>query len=99
MNQLSIIADSVEDAGHVGRQLTGIFEAHVFHRRSFSTVRPNEHTIVDIDLTDNSQLSTLRSWLRQRPTNGKVIFAVEQGVRRQALQAFAIGATDLMPRP
>jgi len=30
---------------------------------------------------------------------GKAVFAVEHGVRHQAVQAYAIGATDLVDRP
>jgi putative nucleotidyltransferase with HDIG domain len=99
MNRLSIISDSLDRAGHVRTQLAGLFETHCFHRGGIRNAEPKEYTIVDINLTDESHLSDIRIWLKLRPRDGKVIFAVEPGVRQQAVQAFAIGATDLVPRP
>jgi hypothetical protein len=86
MNQLS---HSVESAGHVSGQLAGIFETHSFHRQGISDAQLKEYTFVDIDLADSSHLSDLRARLKLRPRHGKVIFAVEQGVRRQALLSIA----------
>jgi hypothetical protein len=68
MNQLSLITDSVESAGHVSGQLAGIFETHSFHRQGISDAELKEYTIVDIDLADSSHLSNLRARLKLRPS-------------------------------
>jgi hypothetical protein len=62
-------------------------------------VKLAQHTIVDIDLTDKTRLSDVRLWLKRRPNGGKVIFIVDAGARRDAVQAYSIGATDLVERP
>jgi putative nucleotidyltransferase with HDIG domain len=98
MHRLSIISDSV-DAGEIARQVAGMFETESFSRQSFPRSEPAQYTIVDIDLTDSSHISDLRHWLLRRPKDGKAIFVVEHGVRRQAAQAYAVGATDLLERP
>ena len=66
---------------------------------AFRVRLPAKYTIVDIDLEDSSRLLDLRLWLELRPSHGKAIFVVEHGVRLQAVQAFALGATDLVDRP
>jgi putative nucleotidyltransferase with HDIG domain len=99
VDQLSIIADTVDDAKHIGRQLAGFFEPHLFPRHNLPRVKPDKYTIVDIDLEDASHLPDLRHWLNLRPKGGKAIFAVEPGIRHQSAQAYAIGATDLVRRP
>jgi putative nucleotidyltransferase with HDIG domain len=99
VDQLSIISDSVGRAKDVSRQLTGIFATRSFVRDRLSQAPPTKHAIVDIDLEDSSYLADLRLWLDLRPKRGKAIFIVEHGVRLQAVQAFAVGATDLVERP
>jgi len=99
VDRLSIISDSVDRAEDIGRQLTGIFETQWHSRHGLSKAMPAKYTIVDIDLEDSADLPDLRLWLELRPKYGKAIFAVEHGVRHQAVQAYAIGATDLVDRP
>ena len=99
MDQLSIISDSIGRAEDVSRQLTGVFATQSLMRDRLSHAPPTKHAIVDIDLEDSSHLVDLRLWLDFRPKCGKAIFVVEHGVRLQAVQAFAIGATDLVERP
>ena len=99
VDQLSIISDSLGRAKEVSRQLTGIFATRSFVRDRLSQAPPTKHAIVDIDLEDSSYLADLRLWLDLRPKRGKAIFVIEHGVRLQAVQAFAVGATDLVERP
>src|ERR1700674_3588671 len=99
MNRLSIISDSVDGAGCIGSQLAGVFEVQVLRLLGISDGEPEGFTVVDINLTDASNFSDLRLWLRRMPAPGRVIFAVDKGSRLQAAQAYAIGATDILLRP
>jgi HD-GYP domain-containing protein (c-di-GMP phosphodiesterase class II) len=99
MNRLSIIADSAERARAIACQLGNLFDTRAFPRRSLSRVEPTRFTIVDIDLTDGSHLPELRHWLMGRPTDGKAVFAVDPGSTHQAVQALAVGATDILEHP
>jgi putative nucleotidyltransferase with HDIG domain len=99
MDQLSIVSDSAECAENISRQLAGIFATQSFLVDRLPETRSSRYTIVDVDLKHGAHLGSLRQWLESRPKGGKVIFAVERGVRREAVQAFAIGATDVVDRP
>ena len=99
MDRLSIISDSIGHAEDISRKLTGVFDTQSFVRDRLSHAPPTKHAVVDIDLEDSSYLADLRLWLDLRPKCGKAIFVVEHGVRLQAVQAFAVGATELVERP
>jgi len=99
MHSLSIIADTPDSAEHLSRSLAPVFATHAFRRDRLSQARSTKYTVVDIDLANNSSFSDLRAWLKQPPANRVVLFAVDDGVRHQAVQAQALGATDLVPRP
>jgi putative nucleotidyltransferase with HDIG domain len=99
MNRLVVISDSVDDATAIGGQLAGLFEVQCYHRHDVAPAKPGEYTIVDIDLANSSNLFGLGQWLKCGPQNRKVIFAVDRGIRHQVVQAYAIGATDLVSRP
>jgi putative nucleotidyltransferase with HDIG domain len=99
MNQLSIVADTVERARAINRQLVGLFEIQAFPRANLPSSEPPKYTIVDVDLVNGSRLSDLRQWLMRRPADGKAIFVVDPGIMRQAMQAFAVGATGLVQHP
>jgi putative nucleotidyltransferase with HDIG domain len=58
-----------------------------------------ELTVVDINLKNWSKLPRLMRWLTRRPTNGQVIFGVDQRSYFESTQAYAAGATGLVPRP
>jgi HD-GYP domain-containing protein (c-di-GMP phosphodiesterase class II) len=99
MNRLSIIADSAERARAIDRQIGGLFETRAYPRASLTRVEPTKFTVIDIDLTNGSHLPDLRQWLTGRPSDGKAIFAVKPGSMHQAMQALAIGATDVLEHP
>jgi putative nucleotidyltransferase with HDIG domain len=99
MSKLLIISDSADTAADISGQLAGLLETRHVHSTGLSKTDAESSIIVDINLADGSVVSTVRRWLGRRPVVGKVICVVEPGVRRQAVQAFAIGATDVMFRP
>jgi putative nucleotidyltransferase with HDIG domain len=99
VDRISVISDSIVRAEDISRQLAGVFATQSFARDGLSRAVPAKYAIVDIDLEDSSRLLDLRLWLEHRPGPGKAVFVVEHGVRLQAVQAFAIGATDLVDRP
>jgi putative nucleotidyltransferase with HDIG domain len=99
MHRLSIISDTADSAEHISRRLGSVFATQTLQRESISDAKPTRCTIVDIDLANSFNFSDLRVWLKRPPAERIVLFAVDEGVRHQAVQAFALGATDLVPRP
>jgi putative nucleotidyltransferase with HDIG domain len=99
MNRITVISDSVEWASDLKVRLAQYFETECFHLDKLPDVVLGEFTFVDINLIDPAQISRLKRWLKRRPKNGQVIFGVNRGSHLESVQAYAIGATDLFPRP
>jgi putative nucleotidyltransferase with HDIG domain len=99
MNRITVISDSVEWAGDHKARLAQYFEAECFHLDKLPNTALGEFTFVDINLLDPEKVSSLKRWLKRRPANGQVIFGVNGESHLETSQAYAIGATDLFPRP
>src|SRR5271166_4465131 len=99
MNRLLVICDSSDAAADIGSRLAGRFDMQFTGSGDVHEIAACDNLVVDIDLFDGRKVSAFAEWLRRRPAGGKVIFVVERGVRHQAVQAMAVGATDLISRP
>src|SRR5262245_512931 len=99
MKRLAVIADSADHARALELRLADHFDAECHPLSALAGAEPGERTFVDVDLKDAAQVANLKSWLKRRPAHGQVIFAVNRGSRHEAIQAYAIGATDVVPRP
>lgn len=99
MDRITVISDSVGLASDHAARLARYFETECFQVSELPAAAPGELVFIDIDLRDAAQVSRLRGWLRRRPTNGQVIFGVNQESHVETIQAYAIGATGLVPRP
>jgi putative nucleotidyltransferase with HDIG domain len=98
MESLSIISDSAYRAETIGSQLHGVFETHLILLDEIPDSPPTQFILCDVNL-DSAHIPALKHWLQRRPKKGKIILAVDKGSRFQAVQASALGATDLLPRP
>jgi hypothetical protein len=98
MECLSIISDSAFRVENLGRQLHGLFETRLLALEDIPNSPPTQFTVCDVNL-DSVHIPALKLWLTRKPKDAKIVLAVDKGSRFQAVQATAIGATDLLPRP
>lgn len=99
MNRLIFVGDSESEASRLRRQVAGILEVEWAPFAGLEKTEPGPLVLVAGDLRSSSSLLSLKGWLRSRPAKGKVIFAVRPDSHLEATQAFAIGATEVLPRP
>ena len=99
MRRITVVANSVKSAEDLKVQLGRYFQTECIHLDELTTASPGEFTFVDVNLKDSAKLPSLMRWLTRRPTSGQVIFGVDQRSHFEFTQAYAIGATGLMPRP
>jgi putative nucleotidyltransferase with HDIG domain len=99
MHRLTVISASVEEARELKLRLTPYFDSEGFPVDDLPDAAPGEFTVVDVNLIDPVQISNLKGWLKRRPTDGRIIFGVNRGSHVETVRAYAIGATDLLPRP
>jgi putative nucleotidyltransferase with HDIG domain len=99
MNRLSVLSDSSGIAGHLRQQMAGVFEVRFVSLDRISDLQPEQFTVVDVSLQKTDHLLGLKEWLKRKPKDAKVIFAVDKGSRIEVTRAFAVGATDVVARP
>jgi putative nucleotidyltransferase with HDIG domain len=99
MSPITVVADSVTRIGDLKVRLAKHFDAKCVHLEELPSEPPGLFTLVDINLRDSSRVTRLKSWLARRPGDGRVIFSVDKKSHLESIQAYAIGATGLLPRP
>ena len=99
MRRIAVISGSPEHAGNLKRRLGDFFAAEFLRLEELSHAGPEDFVLVDIDLKDTTQIDSLKRWLQQRPQHGQAIFGVDRRSRHDSIQAYAIGATDVVSRP
>ena len=100
MDRICVIVDTVGRARQLRAALGGYFDAQCFLLRELPDAAPSDYTLVDIDLRDAAHCNDLKSWLKKRtPRTGQAVFAIRGDSHAQAVQAYALGATALIPRP
>jgi len=99
MDRLNFFLDSDNAAEAIGRDLGRIFDIRILPVDLLQDTSPGSCQVFDINLHDGSLLVEIRKWLTRKPKGSKVIVAVDKASRADKVQAFALGATDIIHRP
>jgi putative nucleotidyltransferase with HDIG domain len=97
--RIAVVSDCPAHAGELKLHLADLFHARFLHLDELAGAEPGEFIFVDVNLRDAARVSSLKRWLERRPKHGQAIFAVNRGSRLESIQAYAIGATDVLARP
>jgi putative nucleotidyltransferase with HDIG domain len=93
----------VGDAGGRGqersRQLAGLFDVDFELLLVALKTKPEQQTLIDVDLNDFNKLLALKNWLRRKPESARIIVATDKGSRLQEARACALGAMAIIQRP
>jgi putative nucleotidyltransferase with HDIG domain len=98
MRDIKVVSGSSQRAGELKSRLADFFQADYLCLDDLPRSEPGEFTVVDIDLRDSAQVESIRQWLRTCPTRG-IFVGVDHASHHESTQAYAIGATCLIPRP
>jgi putative nucleotidyltransferase with HDIG domain len=101
MNRLTIFVDPDRSVGidSIRRDLGNTFELKFFSFNRIRDVAPGRFQVFDINLSDGPRLEDIKKWAKDRPRDSKLIFAVDKASRAEKIQAYALGATDIIHRP
>jgi putative nucleotidyltransferase with HDIG domain len=100
VDSLLVVCESLREVQSVRRQLEGVFKTvPVPVNRLREAGPPGPYTLIGANLGDLGRISDIRDWLRKKPKGAKVVFITKKTSRLETLQAYAIGATDLVHRP
>jgi putative nucleotidyltransferase with HDIG domain len=99
MNRIVVIADTIECARDLAAQLSQFFAPEAYALDALPDAAPGQFTFVDINLRDPGKVVGLKAWLKRRPADGQVIFGIHRDSHVESIQAYAVGATDVIRRP
>jgi putative nucleotidyltransferase with HDIG domain len=97
--RIAVVSDCPAHAGELKLRLADLFPAKFLYPDELSGAEPGEFIFVDVNLRDAARVSSLKHWLKRRPKHGQAIFAINRGSHLESIQAYAIGATDVLARP
>ena len=98
-SRLSVFTDAARKRDAIRRGLNGYFELEFLELEEVANVPLQPHLLFDVDFKHSPRLLELKERLKAKPKGGRVFFVVDKLSRLQAIQAQALGATDLVYHP
>jgi putative nucleotidyltransferase with HDIG domain len=99
ISNLAIFTDAAPKREAIRRQLAGAFALTFFDLDHIHAAETQPHLLFDINFRNCPRLLELKEWLNHKPKDGKVVFVTDKASHVQAIQARALGATDIVHRP
>ncbi len=99
MIRLSYLVDATTTTEAIQYRLGDVFELRLFPVDSIQYVTSEPYLVFDISLHGDSNLLEIKEWLKRRPKGSKTVFVVDKTSRAEKIQAYALGATDIIHRP
>ena len=99
INKLSVFTDAKQKQDVIRRRIGGIFELTFLDLDDIRAAPLQPLMLFDVNFSDSARLPELKERLNGRPRGGKAIFVTDKGSHIQAIQAKALGATDVVHRP
>jgi putative nucleotidyltransferase with HDIG domain len=97
--KLFAFVDAAYKRDAICRQLGDDFELEFFDLDAVEDVALQPHLLLDIDFNDSRRLLELKKCLKRKPKGSKVIFVTDKESHSEAVQAHALGATDIVHQP
>jgi putative nucleotidyltransferase with HDIG domain len=98
MHRLVLISDRPAAVQGLVQELSQLFEVDCVPLHATSETEPGDFNIIDVHLA-RAGISDLQLWLRRKPRAAPAVFAVDEHSEQETVQAFSMGASDVMPRP
>jgi len=99
LNQINVVTDSDDGGSVFETQLEPHFAVACLHPDDLPAAAPGRFTLVDVNLRDAARVSGLKQWLERRPDDSHVVFGVNRQRPVESVQAYAVGATDVICKP
>jgi len=99
MERIMIVADTGDMADGLTQRLPQSIAIERAHTDDLPDSGPGAMTVVDVDLRNRALVERLKPWLKGGVMQGQVAFCVDRGSRLEPIQAYALGATCILPRP
>jgi putative nucleotidyltransferase with HDIG domain len=99
MHRILVVGHDHSRPEELRRRLGDLFEITFQPLARMLDVAPQRFTLMDIDLTNDSELLSTKDWLEHKPNGAKIVFATDKVSRLQEARALALGASAIVQRP
>jgi putative nucleotidyltransferase with HDIG domain len=99
MNRLLVVVDDPAKTDAIKAQLSRALDLEFLPVEGLWGRTPDADLLLDINLRDEHGLLSVREWLKHRKARQNLIFMVDRASRIDMIQAAALEATDIYPRP
>ena len=100
MNRLPVFVDATTTTEAIQSQLGGVFEIQLLLLDHVQDIMMRDpYLVFDINLHNGHHLQKVKEWLRRMPKCHKAVFVVDKTSWAEKIQAYALGATDVIHRP
>ena len=99
MHRLTVFSDAGGGVDAIQRDLGHIFDLRIVPLSLLQDAAPGQFQVFDVNLSGGARVDEIKKWLKHRPKGGKVVFAIDKTSRAERIQAYALGATDIVHRP
>jgi putative nucleotidyltransferase with HDIG domain len=96
---ITLIAETLAGHQDLSDQLNGVIDVEFQALGHALRSPPGPSIVLDIDLAKELHLQQVKAWLLRKPAQARSIFVVDKASHLEHARAFALGATDILPRP
>jgi len=97
--QIAVVAETGDIANALNQRLGPIMPVADYRVADLPESGPPPMAIIDVDLRDRETVDRLKVWLKSGLTDQQVAFCVNRRSGLEPIQAYALGATCVLPRP
>lgn len=99
MNRLTVFTDSGNGVDAMARDFDNVFDVRALPLALLQDTAPGQFQLFDINLGKDAHFDEIKRWVKSRAKSAKVVFAIDKTSRAERIQAYALGATDIVHRP
>lgn len=99
MQRLTMVLDGNGAAEAIERDLGGIFQIKLLPVALLADAPEGQPVLLDVNLGNRAIVQEIKGSLSRRLRNSGIVFAVDKTSRAEKIQAYALGATDIVHRP
>jgi putative nucleotidyltransferase with HDIG domain len=99
MHRILVVGNDRSRPEEVRGRLGDLFEVMFQPLERMLDVMPQPFTLMDVGLANDRELLSVKDWLKRKPKDAKIVFAIDKASHLQDARARALGASAVVHRP
>jgi hypothetical protein len=99
MQRLTVVLDAKGAVDAIERDLGRVFQIRFLPVAMLADAADDQFLLFDVNLGNRAQVQEIKGLLARRSKTRRIVFAVDKTSRAEKIQAYTLGATDIIHRP